>query len=161
MIRFVKESTIGGNIFDAPEKYKVVTINTVGAMGRGIALECRERYPRIYKQYRSLCKQGIYPDNVSIFEDEKVILFATKLDWKAASSVEIIKRSTLGLHRAIKENNLSEIALPPLGMANGWLKPWQRKEIFKMVAALGKHTTCRITVYLPDNLYEEVYALYH
>lgn len=161
MIRFIRESEIGGNIFTAPEQYKIVTINTVGAMGRGIAEECKRRYPSIYSRYRKLCREGIYPDAVSIFDEEGVILFATKLDWKAPSTFDIIRRSMLGLHKAIKENNISEIAVPPLGMANGWLKKHQRLEIFKLLVSLGKRSQCKLTVYLPDSLYEEVYALYH
>lgn len=158
---FTKESVIGGDIFNASETLKVVTINTVGAMGRGIALDCKLRYPDIYREYRKLCKTGIYPDAVSVFVQHGVILFATKLDWKKPSSLSIIKRSMIGLFHAIKENDIREIAMPPLGMVNGWLTLYERREVFKMLESLGRKTRCRINLYLPDSLYEEVYAMYH
>lgn len=162
MLRFVRESVINGDVFNASERYKLVTINTVGAMGRGIALDCKIRYPELYLAYRAICKAGlVYPDDVTVHPEQNVILFATKLDWKAASTVDIIRRSAIGLHRAIKKHGITEIAMPPLGMSNGWLKKWQRVEIFKIIEALGRKNNCTITMYLPDNLYEEVYALYH
>lgn len=158
---FTKEKVIDGDVFNAKETFKVVTINTVGAMGRGIALDCKLRYPEIYKEYRKLCYRNIYPDNVSVFKNEGVILFATKLDWKQPSTLAIIKRSLIGLFAAIKENDIREIAMPPLGMVNGWLKAHERREVFKMLEALGRKTKCRVNIYLPDSLYEEVYAMYH
>lgn len=159
-LKFLRESVINGDLFNAPETYKVVTVNTVGAMGRGIALSCKERYPKIYRDYQQACRKKLYfPDDVMVFEEEKVILLATKHDWKAPSSVELI---TLGLH-ALKRNLAllnAPVALPPLGMVNGWLKKPQRAEIFSLIVELFHRQDCCVRMYLPDVLYEEVHALY-
>ncbi|QXO09904.1 hypothetical protein pEaSNUABM38_00182 [Erwinia phage pEa_SNUABM_38] len=160
-LKFLRESTIDGNLFNAPETYKVVTVNQVGAMGRGIALSCKERYPNVYREYRKACREKLYfPDDVMVFEEEKIILLATKDDWKAPSTVEIITRGLYGLSRQLPNLNAS-IAIPPLGMVNGWLKKSQRAEIFSLVVELFHKQDCNVRVYLPDVLYEEVRELYH
>ncbi|ANZ49033.1 putative APPr-1-p processing domain protein [Erwinia phage Derbicus] len=160
-LKFLRESTIDGDLFNAPETYKVVTVNQVGAMGRGIALSCKERYPNVYREYRKACREKLYfPDDVMVFEEEKIILLATKDDWKAPSTVEIITRGLYGLSRQLP-NLKASIAIPPLGMVNGWLKKSQRAEIFSLVVELFHKQDCNVRVYLPDVLYEEVRELYH
>lgn len=160
-LKFLRESAIDGDLFNAPETYKVVTVNQVGAMGRGIALSCKERYPNVYREYRKACREKLYfPDDVMVFEEEKIILLATKDDWKAPSTVEIITRGLYGLSRQLP-NLKASIAIPPLGMVNGWLKKSQRAEIFSLVVELFHKQDCNVRVYLPDVLYEEVRELYH
>ena len=53
MITYVK-----GNLFQSPAQVLVNTVNTVGVMGRGIALDFKRMFPDMYRQYRSLCKSG-------------------------------------------------------------------------------------------------------
>lgn len=159
-LKFLHESDIDGDLFNAPESYKVVTVNTVGAMGRGIALSCKERYPNIYREYRKACRQKLYfPDDVMVFEEEKVILLATKRDWKDPSSVQLITLGLHGLKRVLASIN-APVALPPLGMINGWLKKSQRAEVFSLIVELFHRQDCNVRMYLPDVLYEEVHALY-
>lgn len=160
-LKFLRESEIGGDLFNAPETYKVVTVNQVGAMGRGIALACKERYPIVYREYRWACREKLYfPDDVMVFDEEKVILLATKHDWKDPSTVEIITRGLYGLSRQLPMLNAS-VALPPLGMVNGWLKKSQRAEVFSLLVELFYKQDCTVRMYLPDVLYEEVHAMYH
>lgn len=159
-LKFLRETDIGGDLFNAPETYKVVTVNQVGAMGRGIALTCKERYPIVYQKYRKACREKLYfPDRVMTFPDEQVILLATKNDWKDASTVEILYRSLHGLRNELPSLNAS-VALPPLGMVNGWLKKSQRAEVFSLLVELFHRQECEVRMYLPDVLYEEVHALY-
>lgn len=50
MITYVK-----GDIFSSPSKIIVNTVNTVGVMGKGVALEFKKRYPDMFLSYKSLC----------------------------------------------------------------------------------------------------------
>jgi O-acetyl-ADP-ribose deacetylase (regulator of RNase III) len=65
MILYVK-----GNLFNSPAQVLVNTVNTVGVMGKGVALEFKRLYPEMYQQYRTLCEAGRFDigmDNANIF----------------------------------------------------------------------------------------------
>lgn len=159
MLTIRKESEIGNDLFNAPEAYKVVTINCVGAMGRGIALACRERYPTLYQDYRKRCRENeIRIGNVYVYPDEKCILLPTKTHWRLKSQVSYVTAGITALADCV-ENLDTSAAIPPLGMANGWLRPWERQEIFLWLYDKLETRRQHYTLYLPDALYQEARSL--
>ena len=127
MINYIK-----GNLLSSEAQALVNTVNTVGVMGKGIALQFKNRYPDNYKIYREACKHGSFKTGqVLVVHDgdlmnRKIIVnFPTKEHWKVASKYEYITSGLKALKVAIKENHIESIAIPPLGCGNGGLD-WTR-----------------------------------
>src|SRR5688572_9683963 len=82
-------SYISGNLFESPAQTLVNTVNTVGVMGKGIALQFRELYPRMFEEYQRLCESGQFKIG-SLFlwrTSNKLILnFPTKSSWRRPST---------------------------------------------------------------------------
>lgn len=113
---------VRGNMFDRGYDYRVNTVNCVGVMGKGIALEFKKRYPDMFQEYRNLCKQGkIWPGILHIYKD--IINFPTKKHWRNPSEYSWIKDGLLALKQYLSNNCQKEtrVAMPPLGCANGGL----------------------------------------
>ena len=117
----------GENIWDSTCEAIVVTVNCKGAMGLGIALECKKRYPAIYKRYREQCQQGLWsPGKIAVFRAEPgrwIVLAATKDNWRYGTQqrwVEDCVQRIAFLHDRVNYGFRS-IALPPLGCGHGGL----------------------------------------
>lgn len=113
------------NIFDSKCQTIVNTINCVGVMGKGLALEMKNRYPLMFDKYKEYCSNGLidigklwlYKDS-----DEKWILnFPTKKHWKNNSQYEYIEDGMKKFVETYKEKNITSIAFPMLGCSNGGL----------------------------------------
>jgi len=121
MIHFLK-----GNIFDSNAKAIVNAVNTVGVMGKGIALEFKNRYPHNYASYKKACDNGEFKIGtvLSIKEnDGKIVInFPTKKHWKEVSQYQFIELGLNALKENIKEQNIKSIAIPALGCGLGGLK---------------------------------------
>ncbi|MBW4421800.1 MAG: macro domain-containing protein [Myxacorys californica WJT36-NPBG1] len=113
---------IKGNLFTSTCQTLVNTINCVGVMGAGIALEFRLRYPEMYERYIQLCQQKeIDIGKLWIYKtDQRWILnFPTKKHWKYNSELRFLE---LGLHKFIdtyESKGITSIAFPMLGTQNG------------------------------------------
>lgn len=156
MLNIVDEKIIHCDLFTAKEDALVVTVNVLGAMGKGIALSCKQKYPSVYRKYKKDCDAGLFDYNKIglVREDKAIILFPTKKEfWRAADPKHIIYLCGR-LPLACKAWDIGSIAIPPLGMVNGWLK---EKEIVGIVNALKEvfeDTEIKATLYLPSNLLE-------
>lgn len=117
----------GKTIFDSTAQTLVNTINCVGVMGKGLALEFKNRYPKMYDKYKSFCDKGIFkPGVLWIYkaEDGKWILnFPTKIDWKNPSELSYIKEGLKKFVEIWEEKEITSIAFPLLGCKNGGLDP--------------------------------------
>jgi len=121
-----------GNIFESNAEALVNTVNTVGVMGKGIALQFKERYPDNYVQYVAACKRGevnigkmfITATN-SMVNPKWIINFPTKQHWMHKSSYEFINAGLDDLVIQLKERNIKSLAIPPLGAGQGGLD-WQK-----------------------------------
>ena len=116
---------IAGNIFTTNCKVIVNTVNCVGVMGAGIALECRLRYPDMHEKYKVLCKRHLIEiGKLWLYKsDEKWILnFPTKGDWKLPSRIEFIHKGLEKFVEVYKEKEINSIAFPMLGADRGGLK---------------------------------------
>ncbi len=118
-----------GNLLEAPAEALVNTVNTVGVMGKGIALQFRQAYPEMYRAYEKACKDGeVRLGEVQTFDlgglagrPRWVINFPTKGHWRAASRLADIETGLVDLVAKIRKLNIRSIAVPPLGCGNGGL----------------------------------------
>jgi len=147
---------INGDIFEADAEAMVNTVNCVGIMGRGIALQFKKRFPRNYEFYETACKNHeVAPGKMLVFETGEIvnprliINFPTKRHWRGASRLEDIKSGLAALKEEIVRNNIRSIALPPLGCGLGGLD-WNivKKEI---EISLQELSDVKIMVFEPGN----------
>lgn len=136
MIKYISN----GNILESKCDAIVNTINCFGVMGKGLALQFRSKYPKMFQEYRSRCKRNIVkPGSMDIHNAmEKIIVnFPTKLHWKNPSKIEYIDEGLLDLSKKIQELNIKSIAIPKLGCNLGGLA-WEnvKPRIVKMCEAL-------------------------
>ncbi len=151
-----------GNLLEAPAEALVNTVNTVGVMGKGIALMFKEAFPENYRLYREACQtKNIQVGNVFATERQDfvsgptwIINFPTKEHWRAPSRIEWIRDGLLDLRRFIEEHKIRSVALPPLGSGNGGLD-WRavRPLIVEALEPLQDVTTI---VYEPTRRYQNV-----
>ncbi|MGO0059770.1 type II toxin-antitoxin system antitoxin DNA ADP-ribosyl glycohydrolase DarG [Brevibacillus fluminis] len=151
MIKFVK-----GNMFDSDAVAIVNTVNCVGIMGKGIALEVKKRYPSVFDEYKMMCdrkelKPGIMQTvpTESIIGIQYIINFPTKRHWKAKSKIEDIELGLVALVKEIKKYEFKSIALPPLGCGNGGLNWKDVKPL--VIRALQSFENVEILVFEPEN----------
>lgn len=137
------------NIFNTQCQTIVNTVNCVGVMGKGIALEMKTRYPVMFEKYKKLCKDNLIDiGKLWLYKepDDKWILnFPTKTHWKYKSEYEYIEKGMTKFVETYKDKNIESIAFPMLGCSNGGLETEKVLEI--MVKHLSK---C-------DNLIVEIY----
>lgn len=133
-----------GNLLEADVEAIVNTVNTVGVMGKGIALMFKERYPENYRAYAAACKAGEVQTGCMFVTATNelggprwIVNFPTKKNWRNPSRPEWITQGLTDLARVIREKNIRSIALPPLGCGNGGLE-WMdvRSAIEQALAAL-------------------------
>src|SRR5437667_5666465 len=121
-----------GNILRADAEALVNTVNCVGFMGRGIALQFKKAYPANYEAYRKACDAGeVQPGRMFIFELDSmlnpkyVINFPTKRDWRAKSRYEDVESGLKTLIAEVRRLDIHSIAVPPLGCGLGGLD-WRK-----------------------------------
>jgi Predicted phosphatase homologous to the C-terminal domain of histone macroH2A1 len=117
-----------GNLLDADVDALVNTINTVGVMGKGIALQFRRAYPEMFADYARAAKAGeVEIGRMHVWATGQmsgpryVINFPTKRHWRGASRLDYLEAGLADLVRVIKDLDIKSIAVPPLGCGNGGL----------------------------------------
>jgi len=120
-----------GNLLEADVEALVNTVNCVGIMGKGIALQFKQAFPDNFKAYQSACKKGeVCPGTMFIFPTKKllnpkyIINFPTKRHWKQPSKLEDIETGLVALIEEVQKLEIRSIAIPPLGCGNGGLR-WE------------------------------------
>lgn len=153
MVDFVK-----GNVLDAEVEALVNAVNTVGVMGKGIALMFKERFPGNFAEYAIACKKGevrigkvFATGNNELFGPAWILNFPTKTHWRAKSRLEWIEEGLRDLVRVIGEKKIRSIAIPPLGCGNGGLQ-WSEVRPL-IISALSSVDGLRAVVYEPINRY--------
>ncbi len=114
-----------GDIFEQDVKAIVNAVNCVGIMGKGIALQFKNRYPENFELYETACKQNkVIPGKMFICEidSQYIINFPTKRHWRDSSKLEDIIIGLDDLVRAIKALKIQSIAIPPIGCGLGGLE---------------------------------------
>lgn len=126
MIHFTR-----GNVLEADVEALVNTVNTVGVMGKGIALMFKEAYPENFRLYEAACQRGEV-DVGSIFVTELpsrlaggprwILNFPTKEHWRGRTRIEWIEQGLLDLRRVLQDRGIRSVAVPPLGCGQGGLR---------------------------------------
>ena len=126
MIRYIT-----GNLLEAHAEALVNTVNTVGVMGKGIALQFRETFPDNYKAYLDAIKRGevkigsmLVTKTGNLNGLRYIVNFPTKEHWRNPSRIEYVEKGLISLRKTIQELSIQSIAVPPLGCGNGQLN-WE------------------------------------
>ena len=143
-----------GDILQADAEALVNTVNCVGVMGRGLALQFKKAFPQNFKAYATACKQKeVQPGEMFVFATEQlthpryIINFPTKRHWRHSSQMEDIESGLRSLVEIIGQYSIKSIAIPPLGSGLGrldWLAVKPRIE-----AALQPLVDVRVLLYEP------------
>lgn len=157
MIKFTK-----GDMLTANTQALVNTVNTVGVMGKGIALQFKEQFPNNYAAYNAACKNKsmevgkmlVFTERPMIGDEKIIINFPTKKDWKHKSKIEYIDSGLRDLARIIRDYNIKSIALPPLGCGNGGLDWSEVKPLIEKY--LAPFDDVEITVFEPNAAVREI-----
>lgn len=134
----------------------VNTVNTVGVMGKGIALQFKEAFPNNNKAYIDACKnKELLPGKLLTFWDENlqlgkklIINFPTKIHWRYPSKYEYIEKGLIALRELLQKEKIKSIAIPPLGSGNGGLD-WNKVKPMIEQALSGLNT--EIMIYEPND----------
>lgn len=117
-----------GNILESDAQAVVNTVNCVGVMGKGIALQFKQAYPANFADYLAACRRKLIKPGVMFVHrtgrlgnPQFVINFPTKRHWKGKSKIEDIKVGLNALRHEIERLNITSIAIPALGCGNGGL----------------------------------------
>lgn len=117
-----------GNILDSQAQAIVNTVNCVGVMGKGLALQFKRAYPDNFRAYAAACRAGqvnignmFIQRTSSLDGPEFIVNFPTKEHWRNDSDIEFIRQGLADLRRVIFAHGITSIAIPPLGVGNGRL----------------------------------------
>jgi O-acetyl-ADP-ribose deacetylase (regulator of RNase III) len=149
-----------GNLLDAETEALVNTVNTVGVMGKGVALQFKEKYPLNFKRYADACKKGevktgrMLVTRDSTLEGEKIIInFPTKTDFYRKSQYQFIEEGLQDLVKVIEQEQIKSVALPPLGCGYGGLK-WDK--VKALIEQYLGDSPAKIVVYEPNDQVKEL-----
>ena len=143
-----------GDILTEQAEALVNTVNCVGAMGRGIALQFKRAFPENFKAYAARCKQEkMQPGKVFVFETDElfhprfIFNFPTKRHWKGKSRMEDIESGLVSLAEEIRSHQIRSIAIPPLGSGLGGLE-W-REVRKRLETTLKDFENVKIVIFEP------------
>ena len=113
------------NIFETQCQTIVNTINCVGVMGKGLALEMKKRYPDMFEKYKDFCQKGLIDiGKLWLYKHDDyqwILNFPTKKDWRNPSEYEYIEEGMKKFVETYQEKGIKTIAFPMLGCSNGGL----------------------------------------
>lgn len=117
-----------GNLLEADAEALVNTVNCVGVMGKGIALQFRQAFPDNFTRYAKVCKEKqmkpghmLVVETGSMLNPKYIINFPTKRHWKGKSKMEDVEAGLVDLTTQVRHLNIQSIAIPPLGAGLGGL----------------------------------------
>ncbi|EAY30457.1 macro domain-containing protein [Microscilla marina] len=116
----------GGSLFDEDVVAIVNPVNTVGVMGKGLALEFKKRFPTNYDLYRAACKNDeVHTGQMFVTHTDNtpgiIVNFPTKQHWRGKSKLAYVSEGLDDLAKVIAAEKMASIALPPLGCGYGGL----------------------------------------
>ncbi len=144
-----------GDILDSDAEALVNTVNTVGVMGKGIALQFKRRYPSNYSVYRRAVEAGeVRTGALLVVEDvdqrgaRTIINFPTKQHWRQPSKYDYVQHGLVALRATILERGINSVAIPPLGCGHGGLD-WTK--VRDMIARALEGVPAHIIVFEPTD----------
>jgi len=152
-----------GDMFSEPVEALVNTVNCVGVMGKGVALEFKNRWPANFKAYKKLCDaKALAPGQMFIFDTKELftsegprflVNFPTKAHWRSKSKLSYVADGLDALAEKIKYHNIKSIAIPPLGCGNGGLDWIDVKPLIE--TKLGELDGVEIVVFPPKDAVDQ------
>lgn len=144
-----------GNLLTADVDALVNTVNTAGVMGKGIALQFKRAFPRMFDAYIKACKAGqvevgkmhVWPTGL-LTGPRYIINFPTKQHWRSPSKMSYIDEGLFDLVRVLRDDRIESVAIPPLGAGNGGLNWAQVRP--RIVAALNEVPEVRVLLFEPN-----------
>lgn len=150
-----------GNLLEADADALVNTVNTVGVMGKGIALMFKERFPKNFKEYEAACAKGqLKPGSIFVTRADElqgpqwIINFATKKHWRHPSKLEWISSGLKELKLFLISKQIRSVAIPPLGAGNGGLDWSAVRQL--ILDELSDLDDVHITVFEPSTQYQNI-----
>jgi O-acetyl-ADP-ribose deacetylase (regulator of RNase III) len=150
MIEFIKK----GDLLKSNAEALVNTVNCVGVMGRGIALQFKKKFPENFATYKKACDtKELTPGNVLVvdmgkmFNPRYIINFPTKDHWRAKSRIEDIAAGLESLVAVVRDRKIKSIAIPPLGCGLGGLDWTDVRPL--ILRAFEKLTDVQVSVFEP------------
>jgi O-acetyl-ADP-ribose deacetylase (regulator of RNase III)/uncharacterized protein YwgA len=139
-----------GDILKSKAQTLVNTVNCVGIMGKGIALEFKNRFPDMFKDYVKRCERKEIrlgePYLYKTLFGSQIVNFPTKEHWKSVSKISDIEKGLHYLVKHYKQWGITSIAIPPLGCGNGQLE-W--KIVGPLIYKLIKQMNIPVEIYAP------------
>lgn len=127
-----------GNIFNLKDIHNYAHgCNCAGAMGKGIALQFKEKYPLMYREYKELCKDGLFSlGDVYIYKYNNGVIFnlGTQVSWRTKADINAIEKAIKIMFQHAFQNDINKIALPKIGAGLGGLNWNDVKTIINKVA---------------------------
>jgi O-acetyl-ADP-ribose deacetylase (regulator of RNase III) len=142
---------VEGDLFQSPAKVLVNTVNTVGVMGKGIALQFKQIYPEMFKKYQKLCeKNQLQVGQLWLYKTPHkwILNFPTKEHWRSKSKLEYIEAGLIKFVETYQDKGIQSISFPALGCGNGELD-WASQVLPLMQRYLDD---------LPIDIYIHVYS---
>lgn len=144
-----------GNLLECEAEALVNTVNCVGVMGKGIALQFKQAFPENTKAYERACRANeLHPGKMLVVATGQmtpryVINFPTKQHWKGKSRIAFIKAGLKALVEEVAARGIASVAIPPLGCGNGGLD-WN--DVYPLIeAAFAKNPEVRAVVFAPSS----------
>jgi O-acetyl-ADP-ribose deacetylase (regulator of RNase III) len=151
-----------GNILNSGAEALVNTVNTVGVMGKGIALQFKEEFPENFRQYKAACDRGEVTTGRMLVvaldrldrSNRYIINFPTKQHFRSKSKYAYLQEGLADLRRVIAERGIQSVAVPPLGAGNGGL---QWTSVRALIYSYLEGLTCTIELYPPHaGIYQQI-----
>ena len=150
-----------GDVITQDAEALVNSVNCVGIMGRGIALQFKKAFPENFEAYKAACRRSdVQPGRMFVFETNRmtnpryIINFPTKRHWRGKSRLKDIEDGLLSLVEVIRTRGIRSVAIPPLGSGLGGLSWSDVRE--RIERALGTLTDTRVVVFEPEGAPEKV-----
>ncbi len=145
-----------GDILQSDAEALVNTVNCVGIMGRGIALQFKNRFPENFRAYAAACAiESVQPGRMFVYETRSltnpkfIINFPTKRHWKGKSRIEDVESGLVALVNEVRKLDIRSLAIPPLGAGLGGLN-WDDVRS-RIVAAMESLDDVRVIVFEPTS----------
>lgn len=149
MIEFVT-----GDMFEDDSDVRVNTVNCVGVMGKGVALAFRNKYPKMFLEYKQACKNGsIRPGKLQVWKGDDhawVVNFPTKRHWRDKSRYSDIADGLKALREYLMSLGHVKVSIPALGCGHGGLD-WNTVKTMIESSLSGLGAQVLIRVYSPED----------
>ncbi|TDC42209.1 macro domain-containing protein [Micromonospora sp. KC213] len=144
-----------GNLLTAEVEALVNTVNTVGVMGKGIALQFKRAFPANFRAYRAACARGevrmgqVWTFDTGVLGSRRFILnFPTKRHWRGSSQLEDIAAGLDSLVEVVNQRAITSIAIPALGCGNGGLRWSEVRPLIEQAAE--RLPGVRVVIFPPE-----------